>query len=41
MVGVPLFMHDPSSRGAQEYMELAKEVMKGHEERARGTAARH
>src|SRR3989441_1017609 len=41
MVGVPLFMHDPSSRGAQEYMELAKEVMKGHEERARGAAARH
>lgn len=41
MVGVPLFVHNPSSRGAQEYMELAKEVMKLHEERARGTAARH
>jgi len=41
MVGVPLFAHNPSSRGAQEYMELAKEVMKLHEERARGTAARH
>lgn len=41
MVGVPLLVHDSSSRGAQEYMELAKEVMKLHEERARGTAARH
>jgi len=41
MVGVPLFIHDPSSRGAQEYMDLAKEVMKGHAERARGAAARH
>lgn len=40
MVGVPVFMHNPSSRGAQEYMDLAKEVMR-HEERARGTAARH
>jgi len=27
MVGVPVFVHDPSSRGAQEYMGLAKEVM--------------
>ncbi len=41
MVGVPLLVHDSSSRGAQEYMELAKEVMKLHEERTRGTAARH
>jgi len=41
MVGVPLFAHNPSSRGAQEYMELAKEVMKLHEERTRGAAARH
>jgi len=41
MVGVPLFIHEPASRGAQEYMELAKEVIKTHEERARGAAARH
>lgn len=41
MVGIPLFIHDPASRGAQEYMALAKEVMKAHEERARGAAARH
>jgi chromosome partitioning protein len=27
MVGVPVFIHDSSSRGAQEYMALAKEVM--------------
>jgi len=27
MVGVPVFVHDPASRGAQEYMSLAKEVM--------------
>lgn len=40
MIGVPLFVHNPGSRGAQEYMELAKEVNK-HEERARGVAARH
>lgn len=40
MVGIPLFVHDPSSRGAQEYMALAKEVIK-HEERTRGAAARH
>ena len=40
MVGVPLFVHNPSSRGAQEYMELAREVM-AHEERTRGAAARH
>jgi hypothetical protein len=41
MVGVPLFIHESASRGAQEYMELAKEVIKTHEERARGAAARH
>ncbi len=40
MVGVPLFIHNPQSRGAQEYMELAREVMK-LEERTRGAAARH
>lgn len=40
MVGVPLFIHNSQSRGAQEYMELAREVMK-HEERTRGAAARH
>lgn len=40
MVGVPLFMHDKMSRGAQEYMMLAKEVIK-HAERARGAAARY
>ncbi len=27
MVGVPVFVHEPASRGAQEYMSLAKEVM--------------
>lgn len=27
MVGVPVFVHEPTSRGAQEYMSLAKEVM--------------
>ncbi len=27
MVGVPVFIHTPASRGAQEYMSLAKEVM--------------
>ncbi len=40
MVGVPLFVHSPASRGAQEYMELAKEVIK-HEESARGAPARY
>lgn len=40
MVGVPLFVHNATSRGAQEYMELAKEVIK-HEQRTRGAAARH
>ncbi|MHB8733503.1 MAG: ParA family protein [bacterium] len=27
MIGVPVFVHQPSSRGAAEYMSLAKEVM--------------
>ncbi|HEV2439709.1 MAG TPA: ParA family protein [bacterium] len=27
MVGVPVFVHQPTSRGAAEYMSLAKEVM--------------
>lgn len=40
MVGVPVFIHNSQSRGAQEYMELAKEVIK-HEQTARGAAARH
>ncbi len=40
MVGVPLFVHNATSRGAREYMELAKEVIK-HEERTRGVAARN
>jgi chromosome partitioning protein len=40
MVGVPLFVQNPQSRGAQEYMELAKEVIK-HEQAARGAAARY
>jgi len=39
MVGVPVFVHNPQSRGAHEYMELAREVMK-LEERTRGAAAR-
>jgi len=39
MQGVPLFVTQPASRGAQDYMNLAKEVM-AHEERARGAAAR-
>ena len=39
MQGVPLFVTQPASRGAQDYMNLAKEVI-AHEERARGAAAR-
>lgn len=39
MVGVPVFVHNPQSRGAHEYMELAREVMR-LEERTRGAAAR-
>ncbi len=40
MVGVPVFVHQPNSRGAQEYMNLAKEVM-ALEQKARRAAARH
>jgi chromosome partitioning protein len=40
MTGVPLFVKQPDSRGAQDYMNLAKEVM-AHEQRTRGAAARH
>lgn len=40
MVGIPLFIHNPQSRGAQEYLELAREVIK-HEQAARGAAARY
>lgn len=39
MNGVPLFVTEPDSRGAQEYLNLAKEVI-AHEQRARGAAAR-
>lgn len=40
MVGVPVFVHQPNSRGAQEYMSLAKEVM-ALEQKARRAAARN
>ncbi len=40
MTGVPLFAHNPSSRGAQEYMSFAREVM-ALEQQARRTVARH
>jgi chromosome partitioning protein len=40
MVGVPVFIHQPTSRGAQEYMSLAKEVM-ALEQKARRAPARH
>jgi chromosome partitioning protein len=40
MVGVPVFIHTPASRGAQEYMSLAKEVM-ALEQTARRAAARN
>lgn len=40
MVGVPVFIHTPASRGAQEYMSLAKEVM-ALEQPARRAAARN
>jgi chromosome partitioning protein len=40
MVGVPVFVHNPSSRGAQEYMSLAKEVM-ALEQATRRAAARN
>jgi len=39
MAGVPVFVHLPTSRGAQEYMSLAKEVM-ALEQKARSAAAR-
>jgi chromosome partitioning protein len=40
MVGVPVFVHTPTSRGAQEYMNLAKEVM-ALEQTTRRAAARN
>ncbi len=40
MVGVPVFVHQPTSRGAQEYMSLAKEVM-ALEQKARRAPARN
>ncbi len=40
MAGVPVFIHQPNSRGAQEYMSLAKEVM-ALEQKARRAPARH
>lgn len=40
MVGVPVFVHQPSSRGATEYMGLAKEVM-ALEQTARRAPARN
>ncbi len=40
MMGVPVFVHNPSSRGAQEYMSLAKEVM-ALEQATRRAAARN
>jgi len=39
MAGVPIFLHLPQSRGAQEYMSLAKEVV-AREQIAGGTPAR-
>ncbi len=39
MAGVPVFVHLPNSRGAHEYMNLAKEVM-ALEQKARSAAAR-
>jgi len=39
MAGVPVFIHMPTSRGAQEYMSLAKEVM-AREKAARSAPAR-
>ncbi len=40
MSGVPVFVNQPTSRGAQEYMSLAKEVM-ALEQKARRAPARH
>ncbi len=39
MAGVPLFLRNPESRGAKEYMSLAQEVI-AHAKRARGAPAR-
>ncbi|MGH2405530.1 MAG: ParA family protein, partial [bacterium] len=39
MAGVPLFLRNPESRGAKEYMNLAQEVIT-HAKRARGAPAR-
>jgi len=39
MSGVPLFLTNPESRGAKEYMSLAHEVI-AHAQRARGAPAR-
>jgi chromosome partitioning protein len=39
MAGVPLYLRNPESRGAKEYMSLASEVI-AHAKRARGAAAR-
>ncbi|MGH2376175.1 MAG: ParA family protein [bacterium] len=39
MAGVPLFLRNPESRGAKEYMNLAQEVI-AHAKRARGAPAR-
>jgi chromosome partitioning protein len=40
MAGVPIFLHNPQSRGAQEHTALAREVI-AREQIARGAAARH
>lgn len=40
MAGAPLFVQQPDSRGAQDYVSLAKEII-AHEQRTRGAAARH
>lgn len=38
MVGVPIFLHEPQSRGAQQYMALAKEVIAREQVAGRATA---
>lgn len=40
MSGVPLFVSNPTSRGAKEYSSLAREVI-AHAQRSRGAAARY
>lgn len=40
MSGVPLFVSNPTSRGAKEYSSLAKEVI-AHAQRSRGAEARY